>query len=83
MVCSYKFAYFRRAILKIKKKLKFWYFQISRKVDAKCYKFTLQDQLLLHHKFYPPDYFLFSAKLEDVLFEDVEIDVGSIWDRIS
>ena len=47
MIYSYKSTALR-AIFKRKRKLKFWYFRVSRKVDAKCYTFILQDQLLLH-----------------------------------
>lgn len=67
-VCLYKSTVFRKVILKNKKKLKFWYFRVSRKFDAKHYVFKLRDYLLLYYKFHPLDCLLFSAKLEDEFF---------------
>ena len=40
---------------KWKKLMKFGYFKVSRKIDEQAYKFELQDDLLLHYKFHPPD----------------------------
>ena len=68
MVGSNKLTSFRRAITKSKKKLKFWYFRVSRKVDAKSYMFAVQDYLLFYYKFHLTDCLLFAVKLEESFF---------------
>ncbi|KAJ4714962.1 Transposon Ty3-G Gag-Pol polyprotein [Melia azedarach] len=55
VVCYYKYAYFRRATNKYKKRKKCGFFRVSRKFAEKSYSFKSQDELLVHYKFHPPD----------------------------
>ena len=44
-----------RRMYKRRKLMKYGFFKVSRKIDEKDNKFELQDDLLLHYKFYPLD----------------------------
>ena len=60
---------FYRVTNKIKKKIKYKTFRVSRKIGMKGYEFELRDTLLLYFKFHPRDStLLFLAKLEDEFF---------------